>query len=43
MNWYLFFGYAVIWTLLFVYLVYLHRRQTALNRELRELERSLEE
>lgn len=41
MNWYLFFGYAIFWSLVFAYLVYLNGRQRELNRELEELRESL--
>ena len=43
MNWYLFSGYAVLWTLIFFYIVYLHRKQKELARELEELSEALEE
>lgn len=43
MNWYLFAGYAVFWTLVFLYIVYLHRRQRELLRSVRELEGALRE
>jgi CcmD family protein len=43
LNWYLFFGYAIFWTLVFIYLVYLNGRQRELNRELEELRESLKE
>lgn len=42
MNLYLFFGYAVFWSLLFAYLVFLHRQQRQVSEELRELSGALE-
>jgi CcmD family protein len=42
-NWYLFAGYAVFWVLVFVYLLYLHRRQSELARAVRELQEALRE
>jgi len=42
-NWYLFVGYAIFWTLIFAYVVYLHRAQRGLGRELEELQRSLKD
>lgn len=41
MNWYLFAGYAVFWTLVFIYILYLHGRQRELLRSVRELEDAL--
>jgi CcmD family protein len=38
---YLFFGYAVFWSLLFVYLLFLHRHQRRLNEELQALSEEL--
>lgn len=43
MNAYLFAGYSVIWVLLFLYLLFMHRRQQRLNRELKGLAKALEE
>lgn len=43
MNWYLFFGYAVFWILVFAYIVYLHRRQRDLGRSIQALEEALRE
>lgn len=43
MNWYLFSGYAVFWILIFIYIVYLHRKQRQQTDELRSLVESLEE
>jgi len=40
-NWYLFAGYAVFWTLIFAYVVYLHRKQSELTKELERLRDSL--
>lgn len=37
MNGYLFAGYLVIWTILFLYLVYLTRQQKRVNKELKSL------
>lgn len=42
-NGYLFAGYAVLWTAIFLYLVFLHRRQQRLNRELKSLAESFQE
>lgn len=42
-NGYLFSAYLVIWTLIFVYLVYLHRKQKELARELTDLSRIVKE
>ena len=38
---YLFAAYVVIWTLLFVYLVHLHRKQKELGRELERLSETM--
>jgi CcmD family protein len=37
MNLYLFFGYAVFWSLIFCYLIFLHRRQRQVNEALQAL------
>ena len=37
MNWYLFGGYTVIWTVLFVLLVYLNKKQRRLADDIRLL------
>lgn len=39
---YLFLGYTAVWTLLFLYLLYLSGRQRALERELRWVREHLE-
>lgn len=39
---YLFLGYTAIWTLLFVYFLYLSGRQRALERDLRWIREHLE-
>jgi CcmD family protein len=41
MNAYLFAGYAVIWTILFFYLLYLNKRQREMNEKLRGLSENL--
>lgn len=41
MNLYLFAGYLVIWTILFLYIVFLQRRQQRLHRELEALSRQI--
>jgi CcmD family protein len=41
MNAYLFAGYAVIWTILFFYLLYLNKRQREMNEKLRSLSENL--
>jgi CcmD family protein len=41
MNLYLFAGYLVIWTILFLYIVFLERRQQRLHRELEALSREV--
>jgi len=40
---YLFLGYAVIWTILFIYLVYLTRSQKQINDKLRSLSETLQQ
>jgi CcmD family protein len=40
--WYLFAAYTVIWTALFVYLVYLSQKNQELREELRELQAQVE-
>ena len=40
---YLFFGYVVIWTILFFYLVYLTRSQKQVNDELKSLSETLQQ
>ena len=40
---YLFAAYTVIWTLLFVFLVFMHRRQREVQTRLESLARSREE
>ena len=40
---YLFAAYTVIWTLLFVFLVFMHRRQREVQTQLESLARSREE
>ncbi|MGH9340162.1 MAG: CcmD family protein [Acidobacteriota bacterium] len=40
MNAYLFAGYVVIWTILFVFLLYLNRRQRSLGEQLKSLDES---
>jgi len=40
---YLFLGYAVIWTILFIYLVYLTRSQKQVNDKLRSLSETLQQ
>ena len=40
---YLFFGYAVIWTILFFYLVFLMRSQKQVNDKLKALSEILEQ
>lgn len=37
MNLYLFSGYAVFWIIVFLYVVYLHRKQQKLSVELQSL------
>lgn len=37
MNWYLFLGYAILWALIFAYIVFLHRKQRELEKELEVL------
>lgn len=37
MNWYLFLGYAILWALIFTYIVFLHRKQQELQKELEVL------
>jgi CcmD family protein len=34
-------GYAVFWSFIFAYIVYLHRKQMGLARELEDMRRSL--
>jgi CcmD family protein len=41
MNAYLFAGYAVIWTILFFYLLYLNKKQREMNEKLRSLAEDL--
>jgi CcmD family protein len=41
MNWYLFFGYAVFWILIAVYIFYLQRKQFRIIEDLKTLEESL--
>ncbi len=41
-NDYLFAAYVVIWTILFAYLFFLHRRQRQVARELQEVSETLE-
>ncbi|RPJ49319.1 MAG: CcmD family protein [Acidobacteria bacterium] len=41
MNGYLFAGYAVIWTILLVYLLYLNKKQRQISRRLRSLSDSI--
>jgi CcmD family protein len=43
LNFYLFSAYAVFWLLVFGYLVFLHKRQKRLSKELEELTSLLEE
>lgn len=43
MNWYLFSGYAVFWVLVFLYVLYIHRKQSKLNRDLQVLADQLED
>ncbi len=40
---YLFFGYVVIWTILFFYLVYLTRSQKQVNDKLKSLSETLQQ
>ncbi len=40
---YLFFGYVVIWTILFFYLVFLTRSQKQLNDKLKALSETLQQ
>ncbi len=40
---YLFFGYVVIWTILFIYLVYLTRSQKQVNDKLKSLSETLQQ
>ena len=40
---YLFLGYAVIWTILFIYLVYLTRSQKQVNDKLKSLSEILQQ
>ncbi len=40
---YLFFGYVVIWTILFFYLVYLARSQKQVNDKLKSLSETLQQ
>ncbi len=40
-NSYLFAGYAVIWTVLFFYLLYLNKKQRQLNDQLKSLSEGL--
>ena len=40
---YLFFGYVVIWTILFFYLVYLTRSQKQVNDKLKALSETLDQ
>lgn len=41
MNPYLFAGYAVVWTILFLYLLYLNKKQRELGEELKSLSESI--
>lgn len=41
MNPYLFAGYAVVWTVLFLYLLYLNKKQREIGNELRSLSETL--
>ena len=34
MNWYLFLGYSILWVLIFAYIVFLHRKQRELQKEI---------
>lgn len=43
MNTYLFLGYAVVWTGLFIYFLYLDGRQRAVDRDVRWLKERLGE
>ena len=40
---YLFFGYVVIWTILFFYLVFLTRSQKQVNEKLKSLSETLQQ
>lgn len=42
-NGYLFAAYLVIWTLIFIYLLFLHRKQKKIGEELKRLSRVLKE
>lgn len=43
MNWYLFSGYAIFWALVFIYIVYIHRKQLELKRDVESLVESLKD
>lgn len=42
MNAYLFAGYAVVWTILFLYLLYLNKKQREIGQDLKSLSESLQ-
>ena len=42
-NWFLFFGYLTVWTVLFFFLVFLNRKQRQLSDDLEELVHDLEQ
>ena len=41
MNGYLFAGYAVVWTILVLYLLYLNKKQRQMSEKLRSLSQAL--
>lgn len=41
MNAYLFAGYVLVWTILFLYLLYLNKKQRRIGEELKSLSESL--
>ncbi len=42
MNGYLFVAYSVVWTMIFLYLLYLNKRQRQLGEKLKNFSESLE-
>ena len=42
MNGYLFVAYSVVWTIIFLYLLYLNKRQRQLGEKLKSFSESLE-
>lgn len=41
-NWYLFSAYVVVWTLLFIYLVFLHSKQKQVAQELQQIAETID-